>query len=130
MVEAEGMTESISRIPVTFVIEGVGEAKAELVRFLAPRTVDALVRKLPIEGRAALHPNEVFFEVHLTLGEEKSKNVAEKGMLAYWPMGRAFCIFYEKTRPYSSINQIGRITENLEIFSKIKSGTKITVKRT
>jgi len=129
-VEAEGTTESISRIPVTFIIEGVGEAKGELVRFLAPRTVDALVRKLPIEGRAALHPNEVFFEVPLTLGEEKSKNVAEQGTLAYWPMGRAFCIFYERTRPYSSINSIGSMMENLEIFSKIKSGTKITVKRT
>jgi hypothetical protein len=45
-------------------------------------------------------------------------------------MGRAFCIFYEKTRPYSSINPIGSMMKNLEIFSKIKSGTKITVKRT
>jgi hypothetical protein len=129
-VEAEGTTESISRIPVILVVESFGEAKAELIRFIAPRTVDALVRKLPIEGRAALHPNEVFFEVPLTLGEEKSKNMAEQGMLAYWPMGRAFCIFYEKTHPYSSINPIGRITENLEIFSQIRSGTKIIVKRT
>ena len=72
----------------------------------------------------------MFIEIPLALGEEKSKTMAEKGALAYWPMGKAFCIFYERTRPYSSINPIGRITENLEIFSQIKSGTKITVKRT
>jgi len=72
----------------------------------------------------------VFFEIPLTLGEEKSKATAEKGMLAYWPMGGAFCIFYEKARPYSPINPIGRILENLDVISKIKSGTIITVKRT
>jgi hypothetical protein len=63
------------------------------------------------------------------MGEEKSKTTAEKGMLAYWPMGRAFCIYYEKTRPYSAINPIGRITENLSVFNQVKSGTKITVEK-
>jgi hypothetical protein len=128
-VEARGTTESISRIPITLKIEGVGEAKGELIRFLAPRTVDSLARKLPIEGRAALHPNEVFFEVPLVIGEEKAKNTADKGMLAYWPMGRAFCIYYEKVRPYSLVNPIGRVTENLLIFGQVKSGTKITVEK-
>jgi hypothetical protein len=76
-----------------------------------------------------LHPNEVFFEVPLIMGEEKSKTTVEKGMLAYWPMGRAFCIYYEKARPYSAVNPIGRITENLSIFSQVKSGTKITIEK-
>ena len=76
-----------------------------------------------------MHPNEVFFEVPLTMGEEKAKNMADKGMLAYWPMGRALCMYYEKTRPYSAINSIGRITENLLVFSQVKSGTKITVEK-
>jgi len=111
------------------VVEGQGEAKGEIIRFLAPRTCDTIIRKLPIEGRAALHPNEVFFEIPLSLGEEKSKATAEKGTLAYWSIGRAFCIFYEKAHPYSPINPIGRILENLDILSQIKSGTKITVKR-
>jgi hypothetical protein len=107
----------------------MGEARGELIRFLAPRTVDALARKLPVEGRAALHQNEVFFEVPLIMGEEKAKNTADKGMLAYWPMGRAFCVYYEKVRPYSSVNPIGRVTENLLVFSQVKSGTKITVEK-
>ncbi len=61
------------------------------------------------------------------MGEEKAKSTAGKGTIAYWPMGKAFCIFYNEARPYSSINAIGKITENLEIFSQVKSGTKITV---
>lgn len=123
------MSGSISRIPIKIVIEGLGEAEGELIRFLAPRTVDALVRKLPVEGRVALYSNEVYFEVPLNMGEEKAKSVAEKGMIAYWPMGRAFCIFYDKSHPYSSVNLIGQITENLQIFSQVKSGTKITINR-
>jgi hypothetical protein len=107
----------------------MSEARGELIRFLAPRTVDALVRKLPLEGRAALHQSEVFFEVPPIMGEEKAKNTADKGMLAYWPMGRAFCIYYEKVRPYSSVNPIGRVTENLLVFGQVKSGTKIRVEK-
>jgi len=42
--------EDISRVKVKFVIEALGEAEGELVRFLAPRTVDTIVRKLPVEG--------------------------------------------------------------------------------
>jgi len=129
MIEVKFTTESISRIPITFRIEGIGEAKGEFIRFLAPRTVDALIRKLPLEGRAALHQNEVFFEVPIIMGEEKAKNTSNKGMLAYWPMGRALCIYLEKTRPYSTINPVGRITENLSVFSQVKSGTKIMVER-
>ncbi|MEM2970549.1 MAG: cyclophilin-like fold protein [Candidatus Bathyarchaeia archaeon] len=110
-------------------MEGLGEAKAELVRFLSPRTVDLIVRKLPLEGRASLHQNEVFFEVVLSIGEEKAKNISDKGMIAYWPMGRALCVFLDKVRPYSAINPVGRITENLSVFSQVKSGTKIRVER-
>jgi len=110
------------------VVERLGEAKGELIRFLAPRTVDAFVRKLPVEGRAALYSKEVYFEVPLNIGEEKSKRIVEKGTIAYWPMGRAVCIFYDKTRPYSSVNLMGKVMDNLEIFSKVKSGTKITIK--
>jgi hypothetical protein len=129
VVEARTTSESISRIPIVFKIEGIGEARGELIRFLAPRTVDALARRLPIEGRAALHLNEVFFEVPLAMGEEKAKNTADKGMLAYWPMGRAFCVFYEKVRPYSSVNPTGKVTENLLLFSRVKSGTKIMLEK-
>ena len=120
---------SISLIPVRLIVEDFGEAKAELARFLSPRTVDALVRSLPLEGRAALLKSCVYFRVPLNLGVEKAKRVAEKGILAYWPMGRAFCIFYDEAKPYSPINYIGRVKENLEVFRQVETGTKITVEK-
>lgn len=120
---------SVSRISIRLIVEGLGEAKGELIRFLSPRTVDALTRKLPVEGRAALWKSEVYFEVPVNMGEEKAKSTAKKGTIAYWPMGRAVCIFYNETRPYSSVNYVGRVTENLELFSRVKSGAKIGIER-
>ena len=117
----------VSRIKIKFIIEGLGEAKGELIRFLAPRTVDMVVRKLPIEGRAALWKEEVYFETPIKMGEEKAKGTVEKGTIAFWPMGSAICIFYGQSQPYSPVNVLGKITKNLEMFSQVKSGTKIRV---
>jgi hypothetical protein len=118
---------AISRVKVKFIVEGVGEAEGELVRFLAPRTVDMIVRKLPIEGRAALWKEEVYFETPIKMGEEKAKATVEKGTIAFWPMGSAICIFHGQTQPYSPVNNLGKIIENLELFRQVKSGTKIRV---
>jgi len=118
---------AISRVKVKFTVENVGEAEGELVRFLAPRTVDMIVRKLPMEGRAALWKEEVYFETPIKMGEEKAKATVEKGTIAFWPMGSAVCIFYGQTQPYSPVNNLGKITQNLELFRQVKSGTKIRV---
>jgi len=120
---------SVSRVPIKFIIENVGEAEGELVRIGSPRTTDAIIRQLPIEGRAALWQQEVYFEIHIKMGNEKAKPTVEKGTLAYWPMGSAFCIFYGETQPYSPVNIIGKVTKNLELFEQVKSGTKIIIEK-
>jgi hypothetical protein len=124
-----GEESEISRVKVKFVIEGLGEAEGELVRFLAPRTVDMIVRKLPIEGRAALWKEEVYFETPIKMGEEKAKATVEKGTIAFWPMGSAICIFYGESQPYSPVSILGQMTKNLEVFSSVKSGMKIRVEK-
>jgi hypothetical protein len=117
----------ISRIKVKFIIEGLGEAEGELVRFLAPRTIDMIVRKLPMEGRAALWKEEIYFEIPIKMGEEKAKPNVELGTIAFWPMGSAICIFYGESQPYSPVNILGKVTNNLELFKQVRSGTKIRV---
>jgi uncharacterized protein len=119
--------EGISRVKIKFIIEGLGEAEGELVRFLAPRSIDYLVRKFPLEGRAALWMEEVYFEVSVKMGEEKGKRTVEEGTIGYWPMSSAICVFYGKSQPYSPVSILGKVTNNLEIFKQVKSGTKIRV---
>ncbi|MEM3769813.1 MAG: cyclophilin-like fold protein [Candidatus Bathyarchaeia archaeon] len=121
--------DEISRVKIKFIIEGLGEAEGELIRHLAPRTVDMIVRKLPFEGRAAIWKEEVYFEIPVKMGEEKAKATVEKGTIAFWPMGSALCIFYGESQPYSPVNVLGKVTKNLELFSKVKSGTTIKVEK-
>jgi len=121
--------ESITRVLIKFSIENVVEAEGELIRHLAPRTVDAITKTLPIEGRMALWKEEVYFEIPIKMGDEKAKPKVEKGAIAYWPMGNALCIFYGESQPYSPVNIIGKVTKNLEIFADIKSGNRIKVEK-
>jgi hypothetical protein len=115
----------ISRLRIKFIVESLGEAEGELARFLAPRTIDMIARRLPIEGRAALWKEEVYFETPIKMGEEKAKGTVEKGVIAFWPMGSAICMFYGESQPYSPVNILGKVTKNLELFKQVKSGTKI-----
>ena len=119
--------EDVSRVKVKFLIEGLGEAEGELVRFMAPRTVDTIVRKLPVEGRAAVWKEEIYFEIPIKMGEEKAKPAVETGSIAYWPMGSALCVFYGKSQPYSPVSILGKVTKNLDVFKQIKSGTRVRV---
>ena len=119
--------KSVSRVPIRFIIGEVGEVEGEFFRHLAPRTVEAIIKILPIEGRASIWKEEVYFEIPLKMGEEKSKATVEKGTIGFWPMGSALCIFYGTSQPYSPVNICGKIFENLESFKQVKSGKKIKV---
>ena len=122
--------KDVSRIPIRFVINKIGEAEGEFIRHLAPRTVEAITKKLPLVGRAALWKEEIYFEIPVKMGEEKAKANVEKGTISFWPMGNALCVFYDKSRPYSPVNVVGQVTKNIELFKQVKSGTKIKVEMT
>ncbi|MEM3587639.1 MAG: cyclophilin-like fold protein [Candidatus Jordarchaeaceae archaeon] len=123
------MSESLSRFKVKFIIEGVGEAEGELNRIYASRTVEALRDALPILSRANVwKEKEVYFPVGIKKGLEKATKNVEKGTIAYWPVGDALCIFYDKIEPYSEVNIVGNITSNLELFKKVRRGAKIEMR--
>ncbi|MCL2172088.1 MAG: hypothetical protein LBH62_00285 [Nitrososphaerota archaeon] len=119
--------EDISRVKIKFILEKLGEAEGELVRFKAPRTVDMIVHKLPIAGRIALYKEEIYFEIPIRMGEEKAKATVEPGTIAFWPMSSALCVFYGKSQPYSPVSVLGKITKNLDLFKDVKSGATIKV---
>lgn len=119
---------SVSRYPLRIVVEGVGEAKGELVRIHAPSTVESIVKKLPLEGRASVWmESEVYFPIPIKVGAEKPVREVKKGTIAYWPLGNALCIFHEDLTPYSPVNVVGKVLEGIEIFKKVKEGTRIRI---
>lgn len=119
----------VSRPKVIFSIEGVGDAVGEFHRFASPRTADALLRNLPIGGRIVRYGEEVYFQIPIKAPSENPKSTVDVGSIAYWPMGVAVCIFYGPTKPYSPVNKLGRITEGLDLFRKVKEGTIVTIRK-
>ncbi|OPY53439.1 MAG: hypothetical protein A4E49_01404 [Methanosaeta sp. PtaU1.Bin112] len=109
-------------------IIGKGKALAKLDE-RNPRTREALFDALPIEGIANLWGEEVYFDVPLQLDNENPSPTSSAGDVCYWSPGPAFCIFFGKTQPYSSVNHIGKITQGLEIFKRACNGDRIVLRR-
>jgi len=123
------LREEISRIPVKIIVDGFGAAEGEFIRFLAPRTVDALLRILPLSGRVATWRDQVYFLVPLKMGAEKPVSKVEEGDIAYWPMGGALCVFRSAMRPQGPVSRVGKVLSGLEVFRDVPSGTPIRVER-
>ena len=123
------MSDDISRIIFRVEFEGFGEAKGEFVRFLAPRTVDALLMLLPLRGRISISKAQLYFGVPLKIGYEKAVSRVGKGDVAYWPFGSALCFFREEMQPYRPVNLVGKMISGVELLKNVVSGTSIKIDR-
>lgn len=109
-------------------IMGKGKALAKLDE-RNPRIREAFFQALPIEGTANLWGEEVYFDVLLQMENENPSLTVVAGDICYWSPGPAFCIFFGKTQPYSSVNHIGKITDGLDIFRRAEAGDRIVLRR-
>ncbi len=116
--------------PVIFKLDGVGEVKGELYRVKAPHSVENIWYNLPLSGRARVQDNsQAYFLIDIQVKPEHPTFKVEPGDIAYWPMSKAICVFWEKVRPYSEVNIIGKITGNLDLFKTMKNLTRIVLEK-
>ena len=108
-------------------IEGRGKAIAEIDK-RNPDTAREIWSKLPIKGFAKIWQEEVYFEIPVEVGYENKSPTASRGDISYWPPGNAFCVFYGKTQPYSEVNHLGKVVENLEMLEAVREGEKVILK--
>jgi hypothetical protein len=101
-------------------------------------TADAIWEALPITGRANRWGQEIYFEIPVDQPRAKdAREVLEAGELGYWPVGRAFCIFWgptpasqgEEIRAASPVNVFGRLEGQVTIFDAVASGTEIQIEQ-
>jgi len=100
-----------------------------------PKTLKAILDKLPIESTALRWGDEIYFETEVDVGLENSQDTVEMGDVAYWPPGKAICIFFGPTpissgdeiRPASPVNVWGKILGRIEYLKKVSSGEKIKI---
>lgn len=98
-------------------------------------TATKLLEILPITSRINLWGDEIYFPIPLDTGLENEKEIVALGDIAYWPQGKAMCIFFGKTpvskgveiRPVSPVNVIGRIEGAPKLLRKAKQGEKVTI---
>ena len=102
------------------------------------KTAQMIWEALPIEAKANLWGEEIYFSIPVKTGQEKgARDVVSLGELGYWPPGHAFCIFFGPTpasrgdeiRAASAVNIIGRTLSDPKIFLKAKDGEKIRLEK-
>jgi hypothetical protein len=100
-----------------------------------PKTAEAIWTALPIKGNANTWGDEIYFSTPVGLKEEKARAEVEVGSIAYWPPGKALCIFFGATpvsqhgepRAYSPVNVFAKTATNSAIFKKVRDGDQVTV---
>jgi len=100
-----------------------------------PKTLKAILDNLPIESTALRWGDEIYFETNIDIDLENPQETVGKGDVAYWPPGKAICIFFGPTpissgdeiRPASPVNVWGRILGEIENLKNVSSGEKIII---
>jgi hypothetical protein len=94
-----------------------------------------LFNQLPIEAELSLWGQEIYFPLEVKLSPQYTTTEVNQGDIAYWPQGRALCVFYGPT-PISNTNKpfpaspvviLGKSYFNKEDLKKLKLGEKIKV---
>ena len=83
-------------------------------------TAKSIIDALPIEVSAQRWGGEIYFSIPVeAVIEEDSRDLLDAGELAFWPPGKAFCIFFGQT-PASQGDEI-RAASEVNIIGKMKS---------
>jgi hypothetical protein len=116
--------------------KATGRVEAEMTNE-NPKTADAVWDALPIIGKANRWGDEIYFSTSVNLSEENSGEEVAVGSIAYWPPGKAVCIFFGETpvsqhgepRAYSPVNVFAKIVGNAAVFKKVRDGDQVTLEK-
>jgi len=114
----------------------IGLIKVE-AEFIDNATSDAIWRALPLESVVNRWGEEIYFSIPVTLGLENGQELVSSSDIAYWPPGKAFCIFFGATpasvgkeiRPASEVNVFGKVTGDIEALRHVSDGERIFVEK-
>jgi len=117
--------------------EAIGAVSGRLCSDLAPATVAAIVRALPLQAEAKRWGDEVYFAVPVRARPENQVETVAQGDIGYWPPGNALCIFFGPTpasrhpgeiRPASAVNPVGQVLGDPHAFARVRDGDRIVVR--
>ena len=119
---------------VEVVISKSENIEIELDDSNSPNTIKKFVDNLPFTVGLNLWGEEIYTdESPIQEKEENAKSLVELNDVAYWPTGKAICLFFGPTpigkkgeiKPSSPVNVIGRIINpDKSILNKLKQNHK------
>lgn len=121
--------------PITLKIQNMSDVTLELNDEYSPKTVNAFVEKLPFTVKLNVWGEEVYSsESPINIPEENAKSPVSLNDVAYWPSGKAICLFYGPTPigkkgeivPASPVNVIGKILSPDKTILKKANGINAT----
>ncbi|MGC8874757.1 MAG: cyclophilin-like fold protein [Chloroflexia bacterium] len=101
-------------------------------------TAQQILVALPFEGEGNRWGDEIYFEIPVVAENEPTARVEmEIGEVAYWPAGRALCLFFgptpvsrdDRPRAYSPVNVVGRILGDASVLRGVPDGCRVRVER-
>ena len=111
----------------------------ELDDSFSPNTVKSFLQSLPFTVGINLWGEEIYSDQSpINVKEENAKSLVELFDVAFWPTGKAICLFYGPTpigkkneiKPYSPVNIVGKILNpDKQILIELKDGTNVTFKK-
>jgi len=93
---------------------------------------------LPIQAEASTWGDEITFEIPVDAAQAPdARALVDVGTLGYWPVGKAFCIFFGPTpastgsRPqaYSPVNILGEVTDDATRLCGVRHGALVRIAR-
>ena len=108
------------------------DVSLELNDQLSPKTVKEFLKKLPFTVKLNTWGDEIYSsESPINMSEENAKSPVSLNDVAYWPTGKAICLFYGPTpigkkgeiTPASPVNVIGKIITPDKSVLKISDGS-------
>ena len=120
-------------------ITGFENINIELNDTLSPKTCQSIIDSLPFSVNAHVWGEEIYTdESPISQAEENAKDLVSINDVAYWPSGKAICLFFGPTpigkkgeiKPYSPVNVVGKIiSADKSIIKKFTDGQEITFKK-
>lgn len=99
------------------------------------KTAQKIWEVLPLRASGNRWGDEIYFQIPVRASLENGQERVERGDLAYWPTGAAFCIFWGPTpmsrgdeiRPASAVTVLGRVEGDATQLSRVADGSEVTL---
>jgi len=123
-------TGTVSIIDVILEVNGRERIKCQLKRHLSPITVGLITRMLPLEGNVhQMGRSIMYFETGINSGIERKRTDFKKGDIAFLPTEGSICFYMDDISDGKPMTIIGKIIDDIEKLSGIKSGDTLSLSR-